>query len=118
MQPEAARPGPRTHYPYRACACSCLQTTVAVCVAAVALVLDAPDLDPESTLAAVLRMFEYIFIGAFTLESMMQIITFGFAFTGKHAYIRSGWNVLDFIIVLAGYVLLILTALIGPEGAR
>ena len=83
-----------------------------------ALVLDAPDLDPESTLASVLRVLDYFFIAAFTLEAALKIITFGFAFTGKHAYIRNGWNVLDFIIVLAGYALIILAAIIGPEGSR
>eukprot|EP00198_Chlamydomonas_reinhardtii_P012109 XP_001701446.1 voltage-gated Ca2+ channel, alpha subunit [Chlamydomonas reinhardtii] len=83
----------------------------------VALVLDAPDLDPESTLASVLRVLDYFFIAAFTLEAALKIITFGFAFTGKHAYIRNGWNVLDFIIVLAGYALIILAAIIGPEGS-
>ncbi|KAG2451635.1 hypothetical protein HYH02_003415 [Chlamydomonas schloesseri] len=90
---------------------------VIIVFSCVALVLDAPGLDPESTLASVLRVLDYFFIAAFTLEALLKIITFGFAFTGKHAYIRDAWNVLDFIIVLAGYALIILTAIIGPEGS-
>eukprot|EP00198_Chlamydomonas_reinhardtii_P012138 XP_001701475.1 voltage-gated Ca2+ channel, alpha subunit [Chlamydomonas reinhardtii] len=77
-----------------------------IVLSSITLALDSPGLDPDSQLAQALRYLDYIFLGAFTLEAALKIITFGFAFTGKHAYIRNGWNVLDFIIVLAGYALL------------
>ncbi|GFR46010.1 hypothetical protein Agub_g7488 [Astrephomene gubernaculifera] len=80
---------------------------VLIAASCVCLVLDAPDLDRHSRLARALHIMDYAFTGAFTLEAILKIITFGFAFTGKHAYIRSGWNVLDFLIVLLGYALII-----------
>ncbi|GIL93485.1 hypothetical protein Vretimale_19881 [Volvox reticuliferus] len=73
----------------------------------VSLVLNSPGLDPDSRMAKALQILDYIFTGAFTLEAILKIVTFGFAFTGKHAYIRSGWNVLDFLIVLLGWALIV-----------
>ncbi len=59
-------------------------------------------LRPDSRLGQAIRIADYIFTGAFALEALLKIITYGFAFTGSHAYIRNGWNVLDFTIVLVG----------------
>ncbi|GIL88323.1 hypothetical protein Vretifemale_16288 [Volvox reticuliferus] len=80
---------------------------VLILASCVCLVLDVPGLDPESKMSRALRILDYIFTGAFTLEAILKIVTFGFAFTGKHAYIRSGWNVLDLFIVLLGWTLII-----------
>ncbi|KAG2495837.1 hypothetical protein HYH03_006076 [Edaphochlamys debaryana] len=91
-----------------------LLTIAASCVC---LVLDSPTLDQGSTLARVLEIFDYVFIAIFTIEAAMKIVTFGFAFTGKHAYIRNAWNVLDFAIVLLGYVLVIIDA-VGVDGSN
>jgi hypothetical protein len=38
----------------------------------------------------------------FTLEAALQIIANGFIF-GKSAYLKNGWNLLDFIVVLVIY---------------
>lgn len=44
---------------------------------------------------------EYIFLVIFTVEALMKIIADGFILhTG--AYLRNGWNILDFIIVVIG----------------
>ncbi|GFR46009.1 hypothetical protein Agub_g7487 [Astrephomene gubernaculifera] len=76
-----------------------------IVASSVTIALDTPSLDPHSRLGVAIRYLDYAFTGAFTLEALLKIITFGFAFTGKHAYIRSGWNVLDFLIVLVGFAL-------------
>ena len=44
---------------------------------------------------------EYIFLAIFTMETVFKIIAFGFALH-PNAYLRNGWNVLDFIIVVVG----------------
>ena len=36
----------------------------------------------------------------FIFEAMIKIIVRGFYHTGVHSYMRDGWNVLDFILVL------------------
>ena len=41
----------------------------------------------------------------FTFEMVLKIIALGFAFH-KHAYLRNGWNVLDFCIVLVSLIAL------------
>lgn len=44
---------------------------------------------------------EYFFLIVFSIEAAMKIIAYGFLFH-PDAYLRSGWNVLDFIIVFLG----------------
>ena len=46
---------------------------------------------------------EYIFLVIFTVECGMKIIAYGFILHSG-AYLRNGWNILDFIIVVIGYV--------------
>ena len=47
---------------------------------------------------------EYIFLVIFTGECIMKIIAYGF-WQHPTAYLRSAWNLLDFTIVVIGYVL-------------
>jgi len=37
----------------------------------------------------------------FTLEFMLKVVGMGFVMD-KHCYLRDGWNVIDFIIVVTG----------------
>lgn len=37
----------------------------------------------------------------FTLEFILKVLAMGFVIK-KHSYIRDGWNVLDFIVVICG----------------
>jgi len=41
-------------------------------------------------------------MGIFAVECMLKIISFGFALH-KNSYLRSAWNILDFIVVVTGY---------------
>ena len=45
---------------------------------------------------------EYIFLVIFTAECVMKIIAYGFAMH-PGAYLRNGWNMLDFTIVVIGW---------------
>lgn len=44
---------------------------------------------------------EPYFIGIFCFESGIKILALGFAFH-KNSYLRNGWNVMDFVVVLTG----------------
>eukprot|EP01062_Namystynia_karyoxenos_P061869 TRINITY_DN5455_c0_g1_i2.p1 TRINITY_DN5455_c0_g1~~TRINITY_DN5455_c0_g1_i2.p1 ORF type:complete len:2396 (+),score=828.03 TRINITY_DN5455_c0_g1_i2:122-7189(+) len=56
------------------------------------------------------------FLGVFTAEFMLKAMARGFALH-RHAYLRSGWNVMDFIIVVAGYTALAADFL-GVDGSK
>lgn len=45
---------------------------------------------------------EYAFLIFFAIEALLKIIAYGFLFHAD-AYLRNGWNVLDFSIVSLGY---------------
>ena len=47
------------------------------------------------------EQIEYIFLAIFTLEVILKIIAYGLCLH-PNAYLRSGWNLLDFIIVVVG----------------
>ncbi|GBM69807.1 Voltage-dependent calcium channel type D subunit alpha-1 [Araneus ventricosus] len=48
-----------------------------------------------------LEKTEYLFLVIFMIECIMKIIAYGFLFH-PGAYLRSGWNFLDFVIVIIG----------------
>jgi hypothetical protein len=52
------------------------------------------------------EQIEYIFLAIFTLEVILKIIAYGLCLH-PNAYLRSGWNLLDFIIVVVGYELIL-----------
>ncbi|CAH6787731.1 voltage-dependent L-type calcium channel subunit alpha-1S [Phodopus roborovskii] len=76
-----------------------LLTIFANCVA-LAVYLPMPE-DDNNTLNLGLEKLEYFFLIVFSIEGAMKIIAYGFLFH-QDAYLRSGWNVLDFIIVFLG----------------
>ncbi|GLC45300.1 Caveolin-2 [Pleodorina starrii] len=78
-----------------------------IAASCVCLVLDSPDLDPASRLALALRYLDYTFTAAFTLEAILKVLALGLVFTGRRAYLRCPWNVLDLAIVLLGWALIV-----------
>lgn len=48
-----------------------------------------------------LETVEYVFLVIFTTECVMKIIALGFMMH-PGAYLRNGWNLLDFFIVVIG----------------
>lgn len=59
-----------------------------------------PNGDSNAT-NSLLELVEYIFLVIFTVECIMKIIAYGFV-CHQGAYLRSAWNILDFIIVVIG----------------
>ncbi|XP_071754927.2 voltage-dependent L-type calcium channel subunit alpha-1D [Centroberyx gerrardi] len=59
-----------------------------------------PDDDSNATNHN-LEQVEYVFLVIFTIETFTKILAYGLVMHPS-AYIRSGWNLLDFIIVIVG----------------
>ncbi|XP_024084384.1 muscle calcium channel subunit alpha-1 isoform X2 [Cimex lectularius] len=78
-----------------------LLTIFANCVA-LAVYTPYPNADSNST-NAYLEKIEYIFLVIFTVECIMKIIAYGFV-AHSGAYLRNGWNLLDFTIVVIGMI--------------
>ncbi|XP_018307179.1 ca[2+]-channel protein alpha[[1]] subunit D isoform X3 [Mycetomoellerius zeteki] len=85
-----------------------LMTIFANCVA-LAVYTPYPCSDSNLT-NQYLEKIEYVFLVIFTVECVMKIIAYGFV-AHPGAYLRNGWNLLDFTIVVIGMVSTVLTIL-------
>ncbi|KAL9960179.1 hypothetical protein ACROYT_G033596 [Oculina patagonica] len=59
-----------------------------------------------------LEVAEYVFLAVFTLEAVLKIIAYGFLFH-PGAYLRNGWNILDFVIVVVGIATILVKAFLS-----
>ncbi|XP_008108003.1 voltage-dependent L-type calcium channel subunit alpha-1S isoform X2 [Anolis carolinensis] len=91
-----------------------LLTIIANCVA-LAIYLPMPH-DDTNKMNTRLEKLEYFFLIVFAIEAAMKIIAYGFLFHAD-AYLRSGWNVLDFTIVFLGVITVILERIHVMENA-
>jgi len=55
-----------------------------------------------------MKVIEYFFLAAYTLEMIIKILARGFVFN-EGAYLRDSFNILDFVIVLSAYLTIITT---------
>ncbi|KAF0042147.1 hypothetical protein F2P81_005679 [Scophthalmus maximus] len=78
-----------------------LTTIIANCIV-LALEQHLPGED-KTPMSKRLEKTEPYFIGMFCFEAGIKIIALGFVFH-KGSYLRNGWNVMDFIVVLSGQV--------------
>jgi hypothetical protein len=62
---------------------------------------DYKDREDSSKINKVLEMINQILTIIFCVEALIKIIAMGF-FVGQRSYLRKPWNVIDFIIVIAG----------------
>lgn len=62
------------------------------------------------------EQIEYAFLAVFTLEMMIKIVAYGFVLD-QGSYLRVPWNVLDFTIVVLGWVSTITELAVGSDGA-
>ncbi|BFZ10577.1 hypothetical protein BsWGS_13616 [Bradybaena similaris] len=84
---------------YKAFEILVLITIFANCVA-LAIYTPYPNSDSNYINAALDRI-EYVFLVVFLLEGILKIIAYGFVMH-QGAYLRNGWNALDFTIVVIG----------------
>lgn len=64
---------------------------------------DPTDQDPP----AIMETIDQIFLMLYSVEMIFKILGLGFIY-GEGAYIKDSWNILDFVIVMSGYVTLIM----------
>ncbi|KAM7339274.1 hypothetical protein ACRRTK_002758 [Alexandromys fortis] len=76
-----------------------LLTIFANCVA-LGVYIPFPE-DDSNTANHNLEQVEYVFLVIFTVETVLKIVAYGLVLHPS-AYIRNGWNLLDFIIVVVG----------------
>jgi hypothetical protein len=66
--------------------------------------------DPTSEIEdPTLSLFEFVFLILYTIEMGLKIFAMGFLFC-KGAYLREGWNIMDFVIVSTAYLPYLLTS--------
>ncbi|XP_068104416.1 voltage-dependent L-type calcium channel subunit alpha-1F isoform X2 [Hyperolius riggenbachi] len=90
-----------------------LMTIFANCVA-LGVYIPFPE-DDSNTANHNLEQVEYIFLIIFTVESFLKIIAYGLVMHPS-AYIRNGWNLLDFVIVVIGLFSVILEQFSHKQG--
>lgn len=56
--------------------------------------------DPGEEYKITLNYIDILVTILFALECTLKIIAFGFVANGKHSYMRTFWNILDFLVVI------------------
>ncbi|XP_075458519.1 voltage-dependent L-type calcium channel subunit alpha-1C isoform X9 [Ascaphus truei] len=90
-----------------------LLTIFANCVA-LAVYIPFPEDDSNATNSNLERV-EYLFLIIFTVEAFLKVIAYGLLFH-PNGYLRNGWNLLDFIIVVVGLFSAILEQATKADG--
>eukprot|EP00752_Nemacystus_decipiens_P011295 g10037.t1 len=88
-----------------------------ISVSSLALALDSPLRDPDSTMAKYLKGVERVMTALFFIEMTLKICAHGFALMPK-AYLRSAWNILDFVVVVISMIQLVTNDSANLESLR
>ncbi|XP_037387927.1 calcium channel, voltage-dependent, L type, alpha 1D subunit, a isoform X3 [Pygocentrus nattereri] len=83
---------------------------------ALAVYVPFPEDDSNSTNHD-LETVEYAFLIIFTIETFLKIIAYGLVMH-QNAYVRNGWNMLDFVIVVIGLFSVVLEVLTKDGGSQ
>ena len=84
----------------------------AIVCSSLSLAFDMPDVVPNSPMAHTLELLDYSFTFLFLGEMILKLIVFGI-YAAPDAYFRSGWNILDAIIVATSVLSLLLANIEG-----
>ena len=82
----------------------------AIVISSGALAVEHPMDDKESTKIQILSIMDTVFVVFFTFEMLIKFAAMGFI--GKGGYFRSGWNWIDFVIVVSA----LFVKISGSEG--
>lgn len=88
-----------------------------ISVSSLALALDSPLRDPDSTTAKYLKGVERVMTALFFIEMALKIFAHGFVLMPK-AYLRSAWNILDFVVVVISMIQLVTNDSANLESLR
>ncbi|XP_026187416.1 calcium channel, voltage-dependent, L type, alpha 1F subunit [Mastacembelus armatus] len=64
-----------------------------------------------------LEQVEYVFLIIFTVETFLKILAYGLVMHPS-SYIRNGWNLLDFVIVIVGLFSVVLETMTNKSGEQ
>jgi hypothetical protein len=73
---------------------------VFIIFSSIQLCLENPLSNPEGNVRKAARVVDIIVTIIFVMEAVLKIFSFGFIFCGPTSYMRNGWNILDFSIVM------------------
>lgn len=59
------------------------------------------DVNLNQAISVFQEQVEYVFLIIFTIETFLKILAYGLVMHPS-SYIRNGWNLLDFVIVIVG----------------
>jgi len=79
---------------------------ILILASCVFLAMEEPALAEGSATYEFLQLMNYVLTGVFTIECLLKVIGLGL-WQGEKAYLNSGWNVLDFVIVLISIMSLV-----------
>jgi len=82
-----------------------------------ALAVDMPSVLPDSPTANTLELLDYLFTTIFCVEMVLKLIALG-ACAEPDGYFRSGWNILDAVIVVSSVISLFLSDVEGLSVVR
>lgn len=78
-----------------------------IAVSTISLAFETPLDRANSHKLYILRRLDTSMTVCFTAEMLIKIVTFGLIFNGKHSYLLSGWNLLDFTVVVSALLSLV-----------
>nr|CAB3227403.1 voltage-dependent T-type calcium channel subunit alpha-1G [Phallusia mammillata] len=82
----------------------------------ITIAMERPSLEDDSLERYVIDVCNYVFTVVFTVELLLKVVANGFYF-GDSTYLKSGWNVLDFILVVTSLIDVIMT-LASSSGSK
>lgn len=88
--------------------------SASILVSCIIIALENPTWNSIFVWQAIFGTFEMFFFIIFSFEMICKIIAYGFVLHPK-SYLRNGWNVLDFIVVLSNLVSIVVGAVAGVE---
>lgn len=75
-----------------------------IMLSSIQLALSSPRNDPNDPLAQTLEKIDMLTTLIFAVEVLLKIIAGGFYWNGKHSYLKSRWNLADFLIMILSVV--------------
>ncbi len=73
---------------------------VVIILSTVLMAIETPFDNPDGMKIKILKYIDYVITAIFILECALKITVYGFLFNGPDAYLKNGWNMIDFTIVV------------------
>ncbi|XP_074649472.1 voltage-dependent T-type calcium channel subunit alpha-1H-like [Tubulanus polymorphus] len=80
----------------------------------ITLAMERPSIPPRSAERVFLTMANYVFTVVFSFEMAVKVSAKGFVL-GRHAYLKSGWNIMDGFLVIISLIDIMITWIAGSS---